>query len=72
MLMNEGNIQFHWPQSVISLVKVCIEKVYDYVVSLYESDAKLTYLQKIALSITFCLKTQTFLSLEARNLQRRF
>ena len=36
-------------KSVISLVKVCIEKGYDYVVWPYESDAQLTYLQKIGL-----------------------
>ena len=59
--MNEGNIRRGAAlmkreisidhKSVISLVKVCIEKGYDYVVAPYESDAQLTctYLQKIGL-----------------------
>ena len=61
---------FHRPQ-------VChfprqLRLLYDYVVAPYESDAQLVSLpicKKSALSIIFCLKTQTFLSLEARNLQ---
>ena len=31
------------------LIKLCVEKGYDYVVSPYESDAQLTYLEKIGL-----------------------
>ena len=58
-MVNEGNIRRGDAlmkraisidrKSIISLIKVCIEKGYDYVVWPYESDAQLTYLQKIGL-----------------------